>query len=90
MSIGIKRVSFIVLLVIGIFEVFILSNGAVVSIGTVFGACCICGILHLLGINIWNKEKSFYMKDLRFAEKVLAAFTFALMIVWFITVVLHF
>lgn len=90
MSIGIKRVSFIVLLVFGIFEVFIFPNGAVASIGTVFGVCCIYGALHLFGIIVWNKEKSYYMKDLRFSEKVLAAITFALMIVWFISVVLHF
>lgn len=71
MSIGIKRVGFIVLLVIGLFEVFFFSNGAAVSIGTVYGVCCIFGLLHLLGINIWNKEKSFFIKDLIFAEKVL-------------------
>lgn len=90
MSIGIKRVGLIVVLVIGLFEVFFFSSGAVVSIGTVFGVCCIFGLLHLLGINIWSKEKSFYIKDLIFAEKVSAVFTFALIIVWVIAVILNF
>ncbi|MDD3417219.1 MAG: hypothetical protein PHY47_25025 [Lachnospiraceae bacterium] len=60
MSIGIKRMGFIGLLVIAIFEVFFVTNGAVVSIGTIFGVCSVFGLLHLLGINIWNKEKSLY------------------------------
>ncbi len=90
MAIEIKRVSFIVLLVIGLFEVFFCSNGAVVSIVTVFSVCCIFGLMHLLGINIWNKEMSYYIKDLIFAEKVLAVFTFALIIVWLLAVILHY
>lgn len=83
MSIRIRRMGFIGLLVIALFEVFFVSNGAVVSIGTIFGVCSVFGLLHLLGINIWNKEKSLYIKDLSFSEKVLAVFMFVLIIVWF-------
>lgn len=83
MSIGIRRMGFIGLLVIALFEVFFVSNGATVSIRTIFGVCSVFGLFHLLGINIWNKEKSLYIKDLSFAEKVLAVFMFVLIIVWF-------
>lgn len=83
MSIGIRRMGFIGLLVIALFEVFFVSNGAIVSIRTVFGVCSVFGLLHLFEMNIWNKEKSLYIKDLSFPEKVLAVFMFALIIVWF-------
>jgi len=86
MSIRIKRLGFILLLVVGIIEALIFPNGAVVSLSTVGGISLLFSVLHLFGIRIGKEELSAYIKDLSINEKILAVLSLIVMVMWIVIV----
>lgn len=89
MTIQLKRIGFIVLLVVGILEAWFLKEGSVIAVGTVFAVASIHFLLNILGIKV-VAEKSNYIKDLKKEEKILAIITLMLILAWAVSVIIKF